>query len=79
VVKEQDAPADRDEATLSIETQVRIRDQLHSLQVGLNLLRDELLSGDLHGADLTYATIQHCLYRLSHDRALAGTQEGGSR
>jgi hypothetical protein len=77
VVKQRKAPAERNES-LSIETQVRIRDELHSLQVGLNLLRDELLSGDLHGADLTYATIQHCLYRLSNDQVLAATRMTGT-
>ena len=57
-------------SSLSIEAQLRIRDELHSVQVGLNLLRNEMLSGDFRGADLTYATIQHCLCRLSDDAVL---------
>jgi hypothetical protein len=60
-------------SSLSTEAQVRIRDELHSLQVGLNLLRSEMLSGDFRGADLTYATIQLCLRRLSNDAVLAPT------
>jgi hypothetical protein len=59
------------QATLSIEAQVRIRDELHAVQVGLYLLRDEMLSGDYHSADLTYATLQQCLSRLSNDEVLA--------
>ena len=54
----------------SIEAKCRIRDELHSVQVGLNLLRQEMLSGDLEGADLTYATIEHCLNRLADDELL---------
>ena len=57
--------------TLSIEAQVRIRDELHSVQVGLYLLRNEMLSGDYHSADLTFATLQQCLGRLSNDEVLA--------
>ena len=59
------------QASLSVDAQLRIRDELHALQVGLNLLRDEMLAGDFRGADLTYATMQHCLGRLSADPALA--------
>ena len=56
---------------LSQEATLRIRDQLHSVQVGLNLLRQEMLAGDLQGADMTYATIQRCLLRLANDESLA--------
>ena len=70
--------ADHSQSSLSIEAQVRIRDELHSVQVGLNLLRNEMLSGDFRGADLTYSTLQHCLNRLSNDEVLAndGSVEG---
>lgn len=61
-------------ASISVEAQVRIRNELHSLQIGLNLLRDEMLSGDYRGADLTYGAIQHCLRRLSNDALLADTR-----
>ncbi len=59
------------QTNLSIEAQLRIRDQLHALQVGLDLLRNEMLSGDFGGADFTYATLKHCLSQLSSDTLLA--------
>ena len=55
----------------TMEARVRIREHLHSVQVGLNLLRNEMLAGDLSGADLTYATIVHCLGKISQDELLA--------
>jgi len=60
---------------LSIEAKCRIRDELHSVQVGLNLLRQEMLAGDLDGADLTYATIEHCLSRLAEDELFCTSSE----
>lgn len=60
---------------LSIEAKCRLRDELHSVQVGLNLLRQEMLAGDLEGADLTYATIEDCLGRLADDELLCTPTE----
>lgn len=59
---------------LPLDDQLRIRDELHSVQIGLDLLRQEMLSGDYSGADLTYAAIEHCLRRLSNDAVLATTR-----
>ncbi len=56
---------------LSIEARLRIRGELHALQIGLDLLRAEMLSGDFHGADLTYATLRHCLTKLSNEKELS--------
>ena len=53
------------------EAKLRIREQLHSVQVGLNLLRKEMLAGDFHAADLTYATVVHCLEKISSEKLLA--------
>ena len=58
---------------LSIEAKLRIREELHSVQIGLNLLQQEIISGDLEGADLTYATIQQCMSRLADDELLRMT------
>lgn len=64
-------PRAQSQPLLPLDAQLRIRDELHSVQVGLDLLRQEMLSGDYGGADLTYAAIEHCLRRLSNDAVLA--------
>jgi hypothetical protein len=74
VIRREESAPIHAHSRLAIEAQVRIRDELHAIQVGLNLLRSEMLSGDLHGADLTYATIQHCLCKLSNDAVLASAR-----
>jgi hypothetical protein len=78
VIKLEEMPGNQVHSSLSIDAQLRIRDELHSVQVGLNLLRKEMLSGDFRGADLTYATIQHCLCRLSDDAVLATTRDAAT-
>lgn len=69
-----DAPCATAHSTLSLADQTRLRDELHSLQIGLRLLREEIAAGDHRGTHTTFDTLDRCLQRLANDPLLAATR-----
>lgn len=67
-----------EEESNSTEAQIRIREQLHSVQIGLDLLRREMLAGKFRSAEDTYSTIVQCLGKISNDDLLAGSNSDDS-
>jgi hypothetical protein len=80
VIVDVDSPTPNDSAVplgwLSSRTRHAIRNELHAVRVGMELLRDELLTGRTEEAQDTYRDISEALDRLdSHPALNPGSRE----